>query len=76
MLLFLDAVGSFLIRRLIANRGGSVQEFEVRNDMGCGSTVGPMLSKIGVRTVDVGLAQLRCVYNDKVLSVYCVINIS
>lgn len=30
----------------------------VRNDMACGSTVGPMLSKIGMRTVDVGLAQL------------------
>lgn len=53
-----DAIGSFLIKRLIAKRGGSVQEFEVRNDMACGSTVGPLLSKAGVRTVDVGLAQL------------------
>ena len=43
--------------------------------MGCGSTVGPFLSKIGVRTVDVGLAQLRCVYNDKVPLMYCVIDI-
>lgn len=61
----LDAVGSFLIKRLISKRGGCVQEFEVRNDMSCGSTVGPFLSKLGVRTVDIGLAQLRCVFNDK-----------
>lgn len=53
-----DAIGSFLIKRLVAKRGGKVQEFEVRNDMACGSTVGPALSKMGVRTVDVGLAQL------------------
>ncbi|KAG9026967.1 hypothetical protein FS842_004966, partial [Serendipita sp. 407] len=53
-----DAVGSFFIKQLVAKRNGSVQEFEVRNDMTCGSTVGPLLSKLGVRTVDVGLAQL------------------
>jgi aspartyl aminopeptidase len=33
--------------------------------MRCGSTVGPFLSKMGVRTVDVGLAQLRYPFNDK-----------
>jgi len=53
-----DSTGSFLVRRLLAKRGGSLQDFEVRNDMACGSTVGPFLSKTGVRTVDVGLAQL------------------
>ena len=31
---------------------------KVRNDMACGSTVGPMLSKIGLRTVDVGNAMI------------------
>lgn len=31
--LYTDAMGSFLVRRLLAKRGGSVQEFEVRNDM-------------------------------------------
>ncbi|PAV21026.1 aspartyl aminopeptidase [Pyrrhoderma noxium] len=49
-----DAVGSFLIRKLVERKGGKIQAYEVRNDMACGSTVGPMLSKIGVRTVDVG----------------------
>ncbi|KAI0693785.1 aspartyl aminopeptidase [Cytidiella melzeri] len=53
-----DAVGSFIVKKLIEKRGGKVQEFEARNDMPCGSTVGPMLSKLGIRTVDVGCAIL------------------
>jgi aspartyl aminopeptidase len=36
-----------------------VQEFVVRNDMGCGSTIGPLTAaKIGVDTVDVGIPSL------------------
>ncbi len=41
--------------------GGAValQEFVVRNDSPCGSTIGPSLSaKLGLATVDVGIAQL------------------
>ncbi|KAH7105570.1 aspartyl aminopeptidase [Auriculariales sp. MPI-PUGE-AT-0066] len=54
-----DSIGSFLVRRLVEKRGGRVQQFEVRNDMPCGSTVGPMLSsRTGIRTVDVGCAML------------------
>jgi len=53
-----DAIGSFLIKQLVERKGGKVQEFEVRNDIPCGSTVGPMLSKIGIRTVDVGNSML------------------
>ncbi|KAA1466215.1 aspartyl aminopeptidase [Dentipellis sp. KUC8613] len=53
-----DAIGSFIVKKLIEKKGGSVQEYEIRNDMACGSTVGPMLSKIGVRVVDVGNAML------------------
>ncbi|KZT24430.1 peptidase M18, aminopeptidase I [Neolentinus lepideus HHB14362 ss-1] len=53
-----DAIGSFLVKKLVERKGGKVQEYEVRNDMACGSTVGPMLSKIGMRTVDVGNAML------------------
>ncbi|KAF8665615.1 hypothetical protein AX16_000071 [Volvariella volvacea WC 439] len=53
-----DAVTTFIVKQLVERRGGQVQEFEVRNDIPCGSTVGPMLSKIGLRTVDVGNAML------------------
>jgi aspartyl aminopeptidase len=53
-----DAIGTFIVKKLLEKKGGKVQEFEVRNDMPCGSTVGPMLSKLGMRTVDVGCAML------------------
>ncbi|EGO00625.1 hypothetical protein SERLA73DRAFT_178481 [Serpula lacrymans var. lacrymans S7.3] len=53
-----DAIGSFIVKKLVERKGGKVQEFEVRNDIACGSTVGPMLSKIGIRVVDVGNAML------------------
>ncbi|TFL05716.1 aspartyl aminopeptidase [Pterulicium gracile] len=49
-----DSVSSFIVKKLVEAKGGRVQEFEVRNDCPCGSTVGPMLSKSGIRTVDVG----------------------
>ncbi|KAI0307348.1 aspartyl aminopeptidase [Multifurca ochricompacta] len=53
-----DAIGTFMVKKLLERKGGKVQEYEVRNDMACGSTVGPMLSKLGLRTVDVGCAML------------------
>lgn len=54
-----DSVGAFFIRRMAEKRNGKVQQFEVRNDVPCGSTVGPMLSsRTGIRTVDIGCAML------------------
>jgi len=50
-----DAVSSFVVKKLVEDLGGQVQDFEVPNNMACGSTVGPMLSKHGVRTVDIGM---------------------
>jgi len=48
-----------LFRECAALDGIPTQEFVVRNDMGCGSTIGPILSaQMGVRTVDVGVPQL------------------
>ena len=36
-----------------------VQNFVNRQDMGCGSTIGPICAtRLGIRTVDVGLPQL------------------
>ncbi len=35
-----------------------LQDFIVRNDMACGSTIGPALSAHSLRTVDVGVPQL------------------
>ncbi|KAL1760052.1 peptidase M18 [Schizophyllum commune] len=49
-----DAVTTFLVKALVEKKGGRVQNFEVRNDMACGSTIGPFLSKMGIRSVDVG----------------------
>mmetsp|Transcript_19116 Transcript_19116/g.3080 ORF Transcript_19116/g.3080 Transcript_19116/m.3080 type:complete len:87 (+) Transcript_19116:412-672(+) len=48
-----------MIRRLGRNNGIPLQEFVVRNDSPCGSTIGPILaSKTGIRTVDIGAPQL------------------
>ncbi|BGP36870.1 hypothetical protein JCM10449v2_000772 [Rhodotorula kratochvilovae] len=44
----------FPLRRVAAEAGVPLQEFVVKNDMACGSTIGPLVSKIGLRTVDIG----------------------
>ncbi|KAL2459589.1 Zn-dependent exopeptidase superfamily protein [Forsythia ovata] len=54
-----NAVTSFIFREIATKHGIPVQDFVVRNDMPCGSTIGPILaSGVGIRTVDVGAPQL------------------
>ncbi|KAG2490499.1 hypothetical protein HYH03_011122 [Edaphochlamys debaryana] len=54
-----NAVSATLFREVARRHGIPTQEFSVRNDMPCGSTIGPILSSnLGCRTVDCGIAQL------------------
>lgn len=53
-----NAVTSFVFREIAAKHNIPIQDFVVRNDMPCGSTIGPILaSGVGIRTVDVGAPQ-------------------
>ncbi len=54
-----DAPGLATVRLAAERAGISLQSFVSRNDMACGSTIGPALStRTGLRTVDLGVAQL------------------
>ncbi|ONK77587.1 uncharacterized protein A4U43_C02F8180 [Asparagus officinalis] len=54
-----SSVTAFLFKEVADICKLPVQEFVVRNDMGCGSTIGPILaSGVGIRTVDCGIPQL------------------
>ena len=54
-----DAVTAFLFRELGRRAGVPLQEFVVRSDLACGSTIGPIISaNTGIRTVDVGAPML------------------
>ncbi|KAL3153468.1 hypothetical protein ABBQ38_011801 [Trebouxia sp. C0009 RCD-2024] len=54
-----NVITATLFRELAQKRGIPTQEFTIRNDMLCGSTIGPILaSGIGCRTLDVGAPQL------------------
>jgi aspartyl aminopeptidase len=54
-----DAVGAAAVRSLASDHGIPLQDFVVRSDMACGSTIGPVTAaRLGITTVDVGVAQL------------------
>ncbi|KAL4576745.1 hypothetical protein LXL04_012844 [Taraxacum kok-saghyz] len=54
-----SGITAFLFKEVARIHNLPTQDFVVRNDMGCGSTIGPILaSGIGIRTVDCGIPQL------------------
>jgi aspartyl aminopeptidase len=54
-----DSTSSTILRALALKADIPVQEFVARNDMPCGSTIGPMSSSVtGIKTVDIGAPQL------------------
>ncbi len=54
-----DAVGSSILRQVAKLGGVPMQDFIVKNDSLCGSTIGPMMAaKCGMKTVDIGAPQL------------------
>lgn len=54
-----EAFGEALWRRCALQAGVATQEFVSRNDVPCGSTIGPITAaRIGIRTVDVGVPLL------------------
>lgn len=54
-----DVVSASLVRIIAERNEVPIQDFIVRNDSPCGSTIGPMISaKTGIKTVDIGAPQL------------------
>ena len=54
-----DLVSSSILRILANKKGVPIQEFVIKNDSPCGSTIGPYLAaNTGIKTIDVGVAML------------------
>ena len=53
-----NAITSYMFKEFARRGNGKIQEFVIRQDMGCGSTIGSILAAgCGIRTVDVGCPQ-------------------
>lgn len=49
--------GAVMLQEIARAKGLPLQEFTPRSDMGCGSTIGPMVAgSLGIPTVDIGVA--------------------
>lgn len=54
-----NSISSSIYKKIAAEAGVSVQEFVMKSDLSCGSTIGPMVSAgLGVQSVDVGVPSL------------------
>ncbi|KAI8868627.1 aspartyl aminopeptidase [Ramicandelaber brevisporus] len=50
---------STMLKTIARKHAVPIQEFVVRNDSSCGSTIGPILAaRLGLRTIDIGCPQL------------------
>ncbi|XP_076093423.1 aspartyl aminopeptidase-like isoform X2 [Mytilus galloprovincialis] len=53
------AITTTILREIAFKSGCPLQDFVVRNDSPCGSTIGPIMSaKLGIPTIDIGAPQL------------------
>jgi len=54
-----DATSASILKEIAKKAGVPTQDFIVKNDSLCGSTIGPMMAaKAGMKTVDIGAPQL------------------
>ena len=54
-----DTVSATILRTVADKVGVPIQDFIVKNDSACGSTIGPMMAaKAGIKTVDIGAPML------------------
>lgn len=54
-----EATGTAWLRSVADGAGVPLQDFVMRNDMPCGSTIGPIsAAALGITTVDIGVSQL------------------
>lgn len=54
-----DTVSATLVRAIAHHSEVPMQDFMVKNDSACGSTIGPMMAaKAGIKTADIGAPML------------------